>query len=808
MHALNLLLHALRQWIRRPWLGALALLPLALAIAALTALFTVVNVSLLRPLPGIGAPEGLVEIGRPGGGFGSLSYPDFRDIAEQSQTLVQVYAWSMAPLSVRPDGAANAGSSFAFLVSDSYFSALGVRAEAGRLLQPGDMTQSGDTPAAVISHAAWQRLYGGDRNIVGRTLSINGSAFAIVGIAAPEFASHIAGIAPEFFLPLTRRALIRPTSENLVDNRLAQWLMTGARLADGRSLSEAQAELATIGERLTEVRRGLGEDERFPLRLTASPLRPLPAAAMRGVLIFAGVLGVLVGTLLLVACINVAGLSLARAEERRAELAVRLSLGASRWQLSAMMLSEALLLALAATGLGVALAWAGLRLLLAVPLPIPLPLHFDITPDARVLGFALLLSLLTACACGLLPAWRAARSRLAGEMQRFRGQRAQQLLSVLQVAATLVLLVGGGAILRATQQSEVTDPGIRVDGVLTLEFDLATSGYASERAVPTAERLLEAARTQPGIDDAALAAVIPLTLSSMSLGNVQGEGLPPDGLYPDTNVVSPGFARVLDIPLRGRDFDTGDVAGRPPVAIINRHLAGQIFGEADPIGRRFSYGDDDDRRDLTVVGVIEDSQYASIGEEQRGYLLLPLAQQPMNGLNLLLRSELQPAQAAAALANAIERIDPNLPPPQVFRLSEQAAIALLPQRIASLVIGSLSAVGLVLVSLGLYGLLSQFVYARLREFGVRQALGAAPAQIASEVRRRGLRLVGIGVLLALPLSLLVLQLIAGLFVGVNAVDLPLLLAAAALLLGIATLACLIPARRAARIAPSAALRYE
>ncbi len=301
MHALNLLLHALRQWIRRPWLGALALLPLALAIAALTALFTVVNVSLLRPLPGIGAPEGLVEIGRPGGGFSSLSYPDFRDIAEQSQTLVQVYAWSMAPLSVRPDGAANAGSSFAFLVSDSYFSALGVRAEAGRLLQPEDMTQSGDTPAAVISHAAWQRLYGGDRNIVGRTLSINGSAFAIVGIAAPEFASHIAGIAPEFFLPLTRRALIRPTSENLVDNRLAQWLMTGARLADGRSLSEAQAELATIGERLTQLRRGLGEDERFPLRLTASPLRPLPAAAMRGVLIFAGVLGVLVGTLLLVA---------------------------------------------------------------------------------------------------------------------------------------------------------------------------------------------------------------------------------------------------------------------------------------------------------------------------------------------------------------------------------------------------------------------------------------------------------------------------------------------------------------------------
>lgn len=808
MHLARNLWHALRQWAQRPLLGALAVLPLALAIAALTALFTVLNVSLLRPLPGIAQADRLVEVARPGGGFDTLSYPDFRDIASQSQSLDAVWAWALAPLTVRTGNSVDAGTSFGLLVSDSYFSGLGVRAQQGRLLQPADMVQDASTPAAVLAHGAWQRLYGGDPAVVGRTLTINGSAFTIVGIAAPEFAGHIAGMRPEFYLPITRRGLIRPSEAGLLENRLAQWLMVGARIAEGRTLDEARAELATIGERLTQVRTQAGAEPDFPLRLGAEPLRPLPGAAMRGVLIFVGVLGALVGMLLLVACINVAGLTLARAEERRGELALRLSLGASRAQLTAMMLAESLLLAFAATALGVALAWVGLKLLLAVPLPIPLPLHFDIAPDARVLAFAAALAALTACVCGLLPAWRAARSRLAGEMQRFRGQRAQQLLSVLQVTATLVLLVGGAAILRATQKDEFSDPGMRIEGVLTLDLDLSTSGYDSARALPVAAQLLQAVRETPGFAAAAASALVPLTLESMSLGNVRGEGLPPEGLYPDTNVVTPGFAELLGIPLRGRDFDAGDVAGRPPVAIVNRHLARQIFGDADPIGRSFGYEDGEQNLPVTVVGVIEDSQQTRIGEEPRGYLLLPLAQRPTARLNLLLRSALEPAQAAAALRPALARIDANLPPPRVFRLTEQAAIALLPQRIASLVIGGLSAIGLLLVSLGLYGLLTQFVHARLREFGVRQALGAEPARIAREVRWRGLRLVGIGVLLALPLALLVLRLCAALFVDVQAFDPALLLGCAVLLLAIAGIACLIPARRAARIAPAMALRYE
>ncbi|GMU42910.1 MAG: ABC transporter permease [Xanthomonadales bacterium] len=806
MHFARNLRYALQQWARRPLLAALALLPLALAMAALTALFTVVNVGLLRPLPGIAAHPGLVEINRSEFSLDSQSWPDYRDLRAQAQTLEQVYAYSFALLSVRV-GQASADNGFGMLVDDHYFAALGVRPALGRLLFARDMTYAGDVPAVVLAHATWQRRYGGDPTIVGRMLTINGAGYTVVGVAAPAFRGHIAGLSPEYFLPITRRAQLRPSEGDLYENRLAQWLLMGARLAPGRSLEEARAELATIGARLSAERSALG-GEGAALRLDAAPLRPLPGPAMRAVLIFAGVLGLLVATLLLVACINVAGLTLARAEERRSELALRLSLGASRGQLTAMMLAESLLLALVASALGSALAWAALKLLLAVPLPVPIPLHFELAPDWRLLGFALALTLLTACACGLFPAWRAARSRLVGEVARFRPQRSQQLLAVLQVAATLVLLVGGGAILKATDQGEIADPGIKVDGVLTLELDLATAGYGDTNAQPTAQALLEAAGALPGVEAAALAAVVPLTLSSMSLGSIEGEGLPPEGIYPETNVVSPGFAELLGIPLRGRDFDAGDRADGPPVAIINRTLARQVFGERDPLGREFGYGDGDQRSRLTVVGVIEDSQTTRAGEPPRGYLLLPLAQRPMTGLSLLLRSPMAPGAAAAALAGVIARIDPNLPPPRVFRLSEQAAIALLPQRLASAVVGVLSAVGLVLVALGLYGLLTQFVHMRRREFGVRQALGAQPARVAREIGWRGLRLVLIGVLLALPLALLVLRLCAGVFVGVRAFDLPLLAAAAATLIVIAALSCLIPARRAARIGPAAALRYE
>lgn len=809
MQLLHPLWQAVRQWLRRPLLATLAIVPLALAIAALTALFTVINVTLLRPLPGIAAADGLVEIERAGdGGLSTMSYLDYLDLAAQSQSLEHVYAWAVSPLSVRTAAAANASNSFGLLVSDSYFDALGVRAHSGRLLQARDMARSGETPTAVVGYAAWQRLYGGDPDVLGQTLTINGSAFVLVGVAAAEFNGHIAGIAPDFYLPLTQRPLLRPARDNLLDNRLASWLLTGARIADGHDLDSVRAELATIGERLTALRSAERPDPRFALQLSATPLNPLPRPAMQALLLFAGILGVMVAMLLLVACINVAGLALARAEERRTELAVRLSLGASHAQLALLMLADALVLALTATALGVALAWVALKLLLTVQLPIPIPFHLDIALDVRVIAFAATLALLTALACGLIPAWRAARSPLAGEMQRFRGQRARNVLSVVQIAATLVLLVNGGAILRTMQQLESMDPGMRVDGLLTMEFDLETSGYDNERAMPMASGLLEAARALPGVEHAALAAVVPLTLSSMSLGNITGPGLPEDGLYPDANVVSPGYLGALDIPVRGRDFDQRDRADSAPVVIINQFLARQVFGDADPIGRSFSYGDDDDRRQLQVIGIVEDGNYASIGESQRGYLMLPHAQHPRAGMNLMLRSAMAPETAAAAMRTLLGRLDPNLPPPQVFRLADMAAISMLPQRIASAVVSALGALGLLLVALGLYGLLAQFVQAHLREIGVRLALGAAPKQIARDIRWRGLRLVLIGLAVAILPALGVLQLVASVIVGVQPFDLPVLTVAVLAVVLISVATCAAPARRAASTAPSVALRHE
>lgn len=808
MQALTPLWQATRQWLRRPLLAALAVLPLALAIAALTALFTLLNVTLLRPLPGINAADGLVEIERAGDGFMStLSYPDFVDLAAQTQSLQHVYAWSMSPLSVRAADAANASNSFGLLVSASYFDALGIKAHSGRLLQLRDMARDGETPSAVVSYGAWRRLFGANPAMLGQTVIINGAAFVLVGIAAAEFNGHVAGIEPDFYLPVTQRNLIRPAAGRLLDAREASWLLVGARIADGHDLASVRAELATIGTRLSRLRTQQPADGRFELKLSATPLRPLPRAAMQALLVFVGVLGVMVVTLLLIACVNVAGLALARAEERRTELAVRLSLGASHVQLALMMLADALVLALTATALGLALAWAALKLLLTVQLPIPIPLHLDLALDLRVLAFASALALLTALACGLIPAWRAARSPLAGQMHRFRSQRARNVLSVVQIAATLVLLVNGGAILRTMQQLETIDPGMRVDGVLTLEFDLETSGYRNDQAMPMAARLLDAIRGVAGVEEAALAAVVPLTLSSMTLGSIVGPGLPEEGIYPDTNVVTPGYVSTLGIRLRGRDFDARDRADSAPVVIINQHLARQIFGDADPIGRSFAYGDGDERPLLQVIGVVEDGNYASIGESQRGYLMLAHAQHPRASMNLLLRTDMQPATVAAAVRTLLTQLDPNLPPPQVFALADMAAISLLPQRIASAVVSALGGLGLLLVALGLYGLLAQFVQSHLREIGVRLALGAAPAQIARDIRWRGLRLVLIGLAIAIVPALGVQKMVSSVIVGVQPFDAPVLLGAIVAVVAISIATCHAPARRAAATAPSEALRH-
>ncbi|MCP5477118.1 MAG: ABC transporter permease [Rhodanobacteraceae bacterium] len=810
MNLVPQLWYAARQWAQRPLILALAVLPLALAIGALTALFTVLNMSLLRPLPGIQSDTQLVEIQRIGtGGMGSISYPDFKDLAEQTQSLRDVYAYAPSPLSVRAPGEGSARNSFGFMVSSSYFDALGVRAERGRLLQSGDMRRDGEVPAAVISHEAWVRWFDSSPDVVGQSITINGAAFVLVGVSPAGFRGHIAGISPDLFLPVTRRSLLRPADgAAILDQRLSTWLLTGGRLAEGHTLADARNELNLIAQRLSAQRQALGGDQRFGLQLGVEPLQPLPGVARTGILLMVGILSLMVATLLVVACINVAGLALARAEERRAELAIRMSMGATRVQLASMMLIDALVLAVPATVIGLALAWAGLKALLAIPLPVPIPLHFDVSLDQRVVAFALLMALLTTLACGLIPALRAARSSLPGQMGRFRSTRARNVLAVVQIAATLVLLVSGGALMRALQELEDVNPGMRVEQTLAVEFDLETSGYDVDSAVPVAGRLLEAAREIPGVDDAALAAVIPLTLSSMGLGNIVGPGLPEEGLYPVANIVSPGFFQTMGMSLRGRDFDSRDTEGNPRVAIINRQLAQQLFQDADPIGRTFEYGSEEQRDPIQVIGVIEDGQYTSLGESAQSYLLLPFGQYRRAGMSLLLHTDLSVGQANAALRTVYSRLDPNLPPPQVFRLEQLAAIALLPQRIASSLMTALGALGLVLVAVGLYGLLAQFVQSHLREIGVRLALGAAPAEIARSVRWRGLRLVLVGLGLALIPALLATRLLASVIVGVSPVDLPALLLSVLIMLVIAAMACYAPARRAAATAPSEALRQS
>jgi predicted permease len=377
-----------------------------------------------------------------------------------------------------------------------------------------------------------------------------------------------------------------------------------------------------------------------------------------------------------------------------------------------------------------------------------------------------------------------------------------------QVAMTTVLLIGTGLFGHALHKAQSVDVGFRVDGLVNADLDLGPRGYEDARAQQVAAAVLAEVRARPGVEAAALARVLPLTMSSMSLGVVV-DGTPIErALSPAVNVVSDGWFETLGIPIVGRGFRSDDVAGREDVAVINRQLAERLFGAGDALGRSFRYGEPDAARTLRVVGIAGDGRHASWHEDPEPFLYLPLAQWPTSELNVVARTALPPADATATVVDAMLAVDPDLPRPQVHAMTDTVAISLLPQRLAGLVSALLGALGLLLAALGLYALVAQHVAARTREIGVRLSLGASPSRIAREVAGRGARLLGVGAALGLLLALALARFAEGVLFGVDAGDGIAFAAALGLLAAVGLAACLPPARRAARIEPSVALRQD
>ena len=801
--------YAARALVRSPLFTLTAVLSVAIGVGSTTAIVTLADTLLLRPPPGVGAPERLVTVGRTanGEGFDNLSYPNFVDYRDGARTLSGLAAMQMEPRSMSLTGPEGGEPIQGTIVSGNFFDVLQARPALGRFFLPEEDRTPRTHPVVVLSHAFWRERFAGDSNIVGQRIVLNGSPFTVVGVAAEGFRGPFV-VSSDVWVPVMASPIVG-SPEGLLTGRQNVWLIAIGRLAPDASLNAAQSELSAIAHALEQA---------YPDANRGKGVRVMAASALPGEMRtivggFMALLFAVAGLVLLIASTNVAGMLLARATARQREIAVRLALGATRGRLVAQLVTESLLLFLLAAVAGVALAhWLVAGLMTMLP-QLPVQLALDPSIDAGVLAFALAISLISGVAAGLIPALQATRPALAPALRTDtagsgRRLRLRSALLIAQIAFSMLLLIVAGLFARALVHARSIDPGFDPRGVYLASLDLRLANYDEADGLAFAATLRERASLLPGVRSSALSAMLPLDGGGLGLGGIEVAGVtPPDperGWAADWNVVTPGYFETLRIPIvRGREFTDVDRAGAADVAIVNQTFASRLWPDADPIGRTFR----NENRTLTVIGIARDGKYRSLGETGRNFVYVPLAQRWFTRMTLLVRTT-PDAPIAAPIRRLVAELDPALPILNARSLEEHAAMSLLPQRIALYTAGSLGIVALLLALLGIYGVTAYGVAQRTREIGVRMALGAPRNNVLGLILRQGVMLAGIGVVAGAIIALGATRLLASLLYGVPTTDLAAFLGAAVLLVLAAVAASWIPARRAAAVDPVVALRAE
>ena len=816
--------HAVRLLRRDPLFALTAVLSLAIGIGANTTIFSVANALLFRAPAGVADPARLVDIGvgRQGVGFNPGSYPNYLDVRQRATTLDGVYASEMfgAPLgmgSAGNDGRGEVVSSR--LVTANYFTVLGAHPAAGRLFAAGDGEQPGAVPVVVLSHRLWKRRFNEDPAIAGRTLRLNGHPFTVAGVAAEGFqGTHV--LETDVWLPLGMIAAARPSEASLLANRGSGWLVMGGRLKPDVSVAQAAAELAAIGRALEREFPDQNRGKELRLRESSS----IPGASGPVTALLALLMGV-VSLVLVIACANVAGVLLARAAARRREIAVRLAIGAGQARLVRQLLTETAVLC-GVGGLAGLLLARGLTSLLVSLLPrLPFPIDVSMGLDGRVILFTTGLSLIAALLCGLVPARQASQadvvSTLKDDSPGASGRsRLRNAFVVAQVAFSLVLVVATGLFVRALRRAGSTDPGFDPRGVELVSVDPSAAGYGDVTGPLFARELIERVRELPDTESATIARVFPGGFEGIGLGGVTVPGdARASGEAPewDWNIVEPGYFSTLRIPLvAGRDFGPSDRAGSPPVAIVGEAAARHFWPGENAIGRslvQFGAGGPASKTaTLLVVGVARDVKSSRLVDGlSSSFVYVPLQQRytsnVMSSMTIAVRTSNGP-RMAAEIRRLVASMNPNLPIVTVQTLEDYTALGLVPQHVVASVSGSLGLVGLLLAAIGIYGVTAHGVTRRMREFGIRVALGAKGADILVMVLRQGMSLAGIGCAIGLALAAAVSQVLTGFLFGLPPLDPLAFGGASALFLVIALAACYGPARRAARADPLVALRYE
>ncbi len=811
--------YAVRSLQKSPGFTAVAVLTLALGIGANSTIFSFINGVLLRPPAGVADPSrgvGIYTSDFSSGPFGTSSFPDFEAIKAERSVFSGVAVYDLRPLALAVGDEAE--MIIGQTVSGDFFPLLGAAPSAGRLLGPGDARVPGAEAVAVLSYGLWQRRFGGDAQIVGRDIRLNGHAFRVVGVAREGFGGLVRGIVADVWIPVTMIPVLDPTSDDLTSLGSRGFLMV-ARLRPGVTLAKAQARLTALArarfEQFPDWWRTVSGEGRQLTVLPESETRVPPRG--RGIAVgAAALLMTAVGLVLLIACANIANLLLARASRRRREIALRISLGASRAQLIRHLLTESLVLAVLGAGAGLLLAQWLTGAAGAVRLPMLRgPIRLDSGLDARVLGFTGLLVVVTGVAFGLVPAVRASRpdlvAELKGEATAARGRwfSLRNTLVVAQVAVSLLLLVGAGLFLRSLGRAEAVDPGFDPANTVLMTFDLESNGFSEAQGRGFYDQLLERARALPGVELATLAQRVPLSDCCDRRGTtIEGYApRPGESTEINSNLVGADYFRTLRIPLlQGRDFTPQDRVGAPLVAIVNQAFARRYWPGQDPLGKRLSF------RGLEgpfaeVVGVVRDGKYRSLGEDPLPFLYVPFAQLYRSPMTLYVRTAGDPRELLPSLRAEVKALALGLPIINPTTLEDAAAVALLPHRLGAVLLGVLGGLAAVLAMLGLYGVLAYSVAQRTREFGIRGALGADRRRLVAQVIGEGMLLSGTGAAVGLVLAAAATRLVRGFLFGVSPLDPAAFGAVAVLLAGVALAAGYVPARRATRVSPMEALRY-
>jgi putative ABC transport system permease protein len=780
-----------RMLMKQPGLNLIAVLTLALGIGANTAMFSVVNAVLLRPLP-FPEPERLLLV--EARGVNNFAAPDFRDVATQNRSFAQLGAYSSATFNLA--GGSEPERVNGARVSAGLLPTLGVQPLYGRNLT-AEEEREGGARVVLLGHGLWQRQFGADQGVVGRAVRLDEQSYTVIGVLPPglNFPSD-----KELFVPLILTAFD-------LNNYQGFFLQLIARLKPGVTRQQADADLAAIikpgerGPRFESV-RALGLQEAL-----VGDVRTMMLVLMGAV-----------GFVALIACANLANLLLTAAARRQKEIAVRLSLGANRSRVVRQFLTESLLLAGLGGVAGLLLAYEGMTLVNAL-LPNTIPRIGVIGVDSRVLGFTFVLTVTAGLLFGTLPALRASQTALtealkAGSRTLGAGlgsQRLRAMLVVSQVALTVILLTGAGLLVKSFVRLQQTPLGFRPERLLTARIALPRSTYATPpQRLSFADRLLEEIRKQPGMQEAALTSSLPFATGNPGYGVLMngeergGPGMP----IANFRSVSPDYFRVMGIPLlKGREFSGADHGRAPMVAVINETMARRYWPNADPIGQRIKETSNEAVW-REIVGVVGSIRHGARGIEPRPEMFVPWSQVPAAAINVAVSTQVEPTSVGATLRRAVAAADPNLPTFEVRTMEERLSDSVAQPRFRTTLLGGFAALALVMAVVGLYAVMAVSVAQRTHELGIRVALGAQRRDVIGLVLRQGVKLVGVGIVIGLAGAWALTRVLTTLLYEVKPTDPLTFLAVPVLLISVAILACWLPARQAARVDPLIALRYE